>query len=240
MAGDPALVEAVLGVFFPELAKAVPVYEDDLLPSGSAPYMAFEWIGSQDYLGEQKRKGGRRTRGANFTSADFAFRFIRKDGRVQLVLGEWKYTEYYVSTDLGIPVRKANYLRTFDRADGVFGPQRLDLYDSLFFDPFYQLMRLQLLAQEMETGGLGREMDADVVSVLHICPTANREFREHVTSPRLKAMFPGKGTLDIWKDLLPEDRFLSISVEDLLEAIVQKGWSIDRDWVRYLGDRFRW
>ncbi|MDP6131531.1 MAG: hypothetical protein QGI56_08620 [Dehalococcoidia bacterium] len=240
MAGDPALVEAVLGVFFPELAKAVPVYEDGLLPSGSAPYMAFEWIGSRDYLGEQKRKGGRRTRGANFTSAGFAFRFIRNDGKVQLVLGEWKYTESYGSSDLGIPVRKANYQRAFDRADGVFGPQRRDLYDALFFDPFYQLMRLQLLAQEMETGKLGREMDADVVSVLHICPAANGEFREHVTSPQLKAMLPGKGTLDIWKDLVPEDRFLSISVEDLLEAIVRDEGSIDRDWVRCLGDRYRW
>jgi hypothetical protein len=240
MAGNPALVAAVLGVFFPGLAKAMPVYEDELLPGGSAPYMAFEWIGSQDYLGELKRKGGRRTRGANFTSADFAFRFIRKDGKVQLVLGEWKYTESYGSSDLGIPVRKANYRRAFDRADGVFGPQRRDLYDALFFDPFYQLMRLQLLAQEMEIGELGREMEADMVSVLHICPTANREFREHVTSPQLKAMFPGKGTLEIWQELVPEDRFMSISVEDLLDAVVRKGWSIDRDWVQYVGDRYGW
>ena len=35
----------------------------------------------------------------------------------------------------------------------------------LFFEPFYRLMRLQLLAQEMESGEFGLEMDAEVVSV---------------------------------------------------------------------------
>jgi hypothetical protein len=34
-------------------------------------------------------------RGANATSADFALRFRRYDGRIELVLGEWKYTEFY-------------------------------------------------------------------------------------------------------------------------------------------------
>ena len=33
---------------------------------------------------------------------------------------------------------------------------------------------------------------------------------------------------------------MSISVEDLLDAIVRKGWSGDRDWVQYVGDRCRW
>ena len=200
--------------------------------------MAFEWIGTRDYLGELKRKTGPRTRGKYFTSADFAFRFKRNDGKVHLVLGEWKYTESYGRSDLGKqkPVRKDNYREAFHRTEGVFGPQRESLYNAFFFEPFYQLMRLQLLAQEMEAGDLGREMEADVVSVLHICPMANGEFREakYVTSPGLQRQFPGKETLEIWKELVPDDKFLSISVEELLNTISRHGRSLDSDWVSYL------
>ena len=103
-------------------------------------------------------------------------------------------------------------------------------------------MRLQLLAQEMEAGEIGQEMEADVVSVLHICPMANGEFREarNVTSPGLKREFPGKGTLDIWKELVPHDKFLSISVEELLDTISRQGRSLDSDWVSYLEARYGW
>lgn len=246
MTNHPALVANVFRHFYPDLAKPLPIDQDLPLPDGSFPYMAFEWIGTQDYLGEHERKRGSRSRGANYTSADFAFRFRRTDGRTQLVLGEWKYTEYYGSRDLGTPsssrdkkpeARKRNYRPAFNRENGIFVGHGEDLYDALFFEPFYQLMRLQLLAQEME---LGQELDADVVSVLHICPESNREFREQVTSPQLKEMFPDKGTLEIWKGLVPEDRFKSISVEELLYNIIQRVWVNDRKWVDYLNRRYGW
>ena len=244
LASNPERVRLVLGSFYPELAEALPIYKDKPLPEGGSPYVAFEWIGTRDYLGELKRKKGPRTRGKYFTSADFAFRFRRNDGKVQLVLGEWKYTEFYGRSDLGEqkPVRKDNYRRSFHRTDGVFGPARESLYGTFFFDPFYQLMRLQLLAQEMEAGDLGQEREADVVSVLHICPMANGEFREarNVTSPGLKREFPGKGTLEIWTELVPDDKFLSISVEELLDTIRRQGANLDADWVSYLESRYSW
>lgn len=235
MTSRPTVVAAVLGRFYPNLVKPLPITKDCWLPDGSLPYMAFEWIGVHDYLGETKRKGSERTRGANFTSADFIFRFRRRDGGIQIVLGEWKYTEEYRGTDKGIELRKQNYHCAFGK--GVFKQRGEDLYDALFFDPFYQLMRLQLLAQEME---FGREMEADAVSVLYICPEANREFRDRVTSPHLKEMFPNKGTLDIWKELVPEDKFMSISVEALLDAVIQRVGADDREWVDYLKTRYGW
>ena len=111
-----------------------------------------------------------------------------------------------------------------------------DFYSALFFEPFYQLMRLQLLAQEMEHS---REMDADIVSVLLICPEANREFRDRVTSPHLANMFPDKGTLEIWEELTLQDKFMSISVEDLLNTIEQVAVD-DQGWIDYLKTRYRW
>jgi hypothetical protein len=236
MTTKPRILASVFQHFYPELVEPLPINEDLPLPDGSFPYIAFEWIGVCDYLGETKRKGTGRTRGANFTSADFIFRFRRKDRKIQIVLGEWKYTEEYRRLDKGIEVRKQNYQLAFNRHGGVLKRCGEDLYDALFFDPFYQLMRLQLLAQDME---LSREMDADVVSMLHICPKANREFRDRVTSPHLANIFPNKGTLEIWKELVPPDKFMSISVEDLLNTIERVAVN-DQGWVDYLKARYSW
>ncbi len=233
----PDIIKAIFSRYYPEFATSLPLTGDKPLTDGTYPFIAFEWIGTRDYLGEAKRKGMPRTRGANFTSADFAFRFRRKDGKIQIVLGEWKYTEDYRSLDKGIKARKQNYNLAFNRHGGVFKQRGEDLYGALFFDPFYQLMRLQLLAQEME---LSREMDADVVSVLHICPEANREFRDRVTSPYLANTFPGKGTLEIWKELVPQNKSKSISVEDLLNTILRRTKTDDWEWADYLKVRYGW
>lgn len=239
MANNRALVEEVLRRFYPDLVEALPIYEDKPRSDGTFPYIAFEWIGSLDYLQESKRKGANRTRGANATSADFVFRFRRADGRVQLVLGEWKYTEEYGVSDKGIPARKMNYTRAFNRKGGAFAELGDDFYSALFFEPFYQLMRLQLMAQEMESGEFGLEMEAEVVSVLHISPNANREFRDRTTSPVLKRQFGGQGPIEIWNMLAPEGRFLSIGVEDLLDDIVGCN-TAETGWTQYLTSRYSW
>ena len=106
MANNSKLLASVFQHFYPELEKPLPIDEDLPLPNGSFSCVAFEWIGVRDYLGETKRKGPERTRGANFTSADFIFRFRRRDGKIQIVIGEWKYTEAYRRLDKGIEVRK--------------------------------------------------------------------------------------------------------------------------------------
>lgn len=247
---DPGLLKAVFARFYPDLMEEPLRFDDDPpLEDGSRPFMAFEWIGTRDYLGEHLRKRGARTRGANYTSADFAFRFRRQDGKTQLVLGEWKYTEEYGSKDLGTSsddkdgkpeVRRQNYCPAFHRPKGVFARYDEDLYGALFFEPFYQLMRLQLLAQEMEAGDKGREMDSDVVTILHICPEVNGDFRNKVTSRYLEKEYPGKGPLQIWQQIVPADRFLSISVEDLLDTIVETAGPVKRGWAEYLRARYGW
>ena len=83
-------------------------------------------------------------------------------------------------------------------------------------------------------------MDADIVSVVHICPEANGEFRERVTSPYLANTFPGKGTLKIWKELVPQNKFKSISVEDLLNTILRRTKTDDWEWADYLKVRYGW
>lgn len=238
------LVKSVFSLYYPEIAEVLPIVEDKPLTGGTSPFFAFEWTGNPDgdYLNEGKRKGRKPTRGANFTSADFVIRFREKDGRIHIVLGEWKYTEEYGRSNKGSgaqgDVRRKTYTQFFKKKGGVFSANEdLDrLYDGLFYEPFYQLMRLQLLAQEME---VNKEMGADTVSVLHISPEANVGFRKNVTSAYLKSRFPGTGVLEIWKELVSPDRFKSISTEDLINRIVGTP-AADQEWVIYLKKRYRW
>ena len=65
-------------------------------------YVSFEWIGQENYLIEGANPGGKRTRGANFTSADAIVMFEHIDGRKQTILIEWKYTESYSPTSIAV------------------------------------------------------------------------------------------------------------------------------------------
>ena len=66
-----------------------------MLPIEDGHYVACEWIGQKNYLREKVSGNGKRTRGANCTSADAAVMFEETDGKRQIVLIEWKYTESY-------------------------------------------------------------------------------------------------------------------------------------------------
>lgn len=180
---------------FPELDKMVPV-EDEY-------YVSFEWIGQANYLGEKISKNGLRTRGANCTSADSIVMFEQTDKKRHVVLIEWKYTESYGNTFLKIADsgtdRTVIYQHLFEKADCPINKAILPSFDDLFYEPFYQLMRQQFLANEMEKA---HELGADIVTLLHIAPDHNVEFRK-ITSPELEKI--GKTATSTWKRLVKSD-----------------------------------
>jgi hypothetical protein len=234
MTHHPDLLAQVFRPFLPNLAEVLRFEADEPLPDGSKPFLAFEWVGMKNYLGER-----RHTRGANATSADFAFRFRRYDGHIQLVLGEWKYTEYYGHKTTE---PKKTQLRVYRQAFERWKAVRPDLpeYGSFFAEPFYQLMRLTLLAQEMERAraeGQG-EMGADVVSVLVVVPKANQEYREGFTVPVFGQY--GRTVSAAWAHLAPADRFLSLPTESLLTIIEQVAPESVSDWRDDLLKRYAW
>lgn len=203
------------------------------------PYIAFEWIGAKNYLRETSRgrvaSDAGRSRGKGFTSADFAFRFRRTDGRVQIVLGEWKYTELYT---FGADKRYSD--SGTDRAE-IYRPHvaesqlrlgNLDVAD-LMFDPFDQLMRLQLLASTMERE---HEMEADVVSVLHVAPRANVQLATTITAPALVGR--GKTMHSVWASVVQPDRFIGVYTETLLGALYP--YAPDANWVAGMVSRYGW
>jgi hypothetical protein len=234
MMHDPHLLAEVFQVFLPELSKPLPFDADDPLDDGTQPFLAFEYVGTQNYLCESKWG----TRGANCTSADFAFRFCRSDGLTQLVLGEWKYTEDYRGHKLPEPNNiNPTRWKTYRQAFELWKSQQplLPEYETFFVEPFYQLMRQTLLAQEMERA---REIKADIVNVLHISPEANREFAYVFPSPAFGKF--GSTVTEAWKALAPAGRFIPIYCEDLLRSIERCVNGTRSAWVNWLLRRYAW
>jgi hypothetical protein len=219
----------VLRQIFPDLSKMLPV-ED-------GKYVSFEWIGQRNYLGEKITRNGQRTRGANFTSADAIVMFERQDKKRQIALIEWKYTESYSSTSKLVSAngtdRTAIYRPLFEKDDCPINKTLLPDFDALFIEPFYQFMRQQFLANEMENA---HELGADIVSLLHIAPAHNLAFRR-VTSPALTDL--GESATGVWKRLVsPEDRFLSVSTEQLFGGLTPELLPEMIPWLEYIQARY--
>ena len=169
-------------------------------------HLTFEYVGPTDYFGEAT--GGVRIRGAHCTSVDAAFLHRRRDGLRELVLVEWKYTESYAlrrpdpAKDL---VRHGRYATAWNAPDS---PVRSDLlpFELILDEPFYQLVRQQLLAHELEKA---RAHDADRVRVLHVLPPGNLAYQQSLVRPEHRAL--GSSVSAVWQRLVGEcDRFLTV------------------------------
>jgi hypothetical protein len=230
-ADQPRALAEVLRPLFPAIRE--------MLPIENGQYIACEWIGQKNYLGEKTLRNGSRTRGANYTSADAAVMFEQTDGKRQIVLIEWKYTESYGGTSLKIAKsgtdRTAIYKPLFKRDDCPINKDLLPDFDSLFYEPFYQFMRQQFLAHEMERA---QELGANTVSVLHIAPARNTDFRK-VTSPKLQTL--GETATGVWKKLVrPRDRFISVSTEQLFGNLSVDQLPEMQAWLDYVSTRYAW
>jgi hypothetical protein len=211
----------------------------EMLPIENGQYVAFEWIGQENYLGEKISRNSRRTRGANFTSADAAVMFERTDRKQQIVLIEWKYTESYGGASLGIAKsgtdRAGISKPLFRRGDCPIDKNLLPNFDALFYEPFYQLMRQQLLANEMERA---QELGTNTVCVLHIAPACNKDFHK-VTSPKLEPL--GETAMGIWEKLVQlHSRFISVSTEQLFGNLFTEHLPKMQPWLEYISVRYAW
>lgn len=229
---QPEALAELLRPVFPDLAR--------MLPIENGQYVAFEWIGAENYLREKVSRNGKRTRGANFTSADAAMMFERTDGKRQIVLIEWKYIEAYNSKQsLAIAEsgtdRREIYRWLYDRPDCPLDKGALLSFDALFYEPFHQLMRQQFLAHEME---IAHELCADRVSVLHIEPAHNTDF-QRITSLDLVRL--GETVTGVWQQLVTApDRFTSVRTETLFGGLVANPVPEMQAWADYIQARYPW
>jgi hypothetical protein len=235
----PQLLLSVLRGIGYDAVEVLPVTLDQPLANGELPFVGFEWIGARNYLGEgpggRPTPEGSRARGKNATSADMIVRFRDSGGHVQIVLGEWKYTEEYASgKSKQVSERGTDRLRTYapllQASDCQIRGEGLQAED-LFYDPFDQLMRLQLLASAMERE---HEMEADVVSTLHMAPAANEALMRRITSPALRSH--GSNIHEVWTALVPNGRFRGIYTEELLPIMLAH--APDPQWRDYMAVRY--
>lgn len=196
----------------------------------------FEWIGLRESL-----EGGTR-RGAYDTSVD-AFVIVSTEKKVRRAyLMEWKYTESSGKDDKGKgrkgQKRRHRYSSLYSANSSSF--KDTVPMDELFYDPFYQLMRLRLLGDRMiEKGELG-VTEAKVVAVV---PEENVAYREGIVSPGLKARFPGAKTVEeAMRAVLkqPNDAFAMVSPAMLADAVRRQCSNAVPDWSEYQRQRYGW
>lgn len=172
---DPAALCALLRAVDPEVERVLPIRYSQ----GGRSFESFvelEWTGQPTLEGTGQR-------GRFATSADALLLAEIRDGRRRAYLLEWKYVEQYAAGKyLGAgrkgAVRRRRYRPLFDRV--FLGGS--DAFESLLFDPFYQLMRLCLLADRMR---VRRELGADDAVVVLVRPRENEALRRRITSPAL-------------------------------------------------------
>jgi hypothetical protein len=150
---------------------------------------------------------------------------------------EWKYTESYgqpIDAD-GNATRLARYS---NKAFAPDGPIRTDLdlkLEDFFWEPFYQLLRQQMLAWRMAKV---HEADAHRVRVLHISPVGNHALHK-VTAPSLRRF--GDEAFQVFRSVLvqPGD-FLSRTTGEIFTPFIKAdhGGPASREWAKYLLDRY--
>lgn len=192
-------------------------------------FMTFEYIGPTDYFDEGIRHGkdvGRR-RGTNCTSVDAAFLYKTSTGATELALVEWKFTESYLTALDRNPdsdaIRIGRYAADLAAVDG---PVRNDVLpiELLLDEPFYQLMRQQLLANRLEQAGVH---GADVVRVLHVLAPENTGYRDSLVRPEHRAV--GGSVDEVWTKLLrTRDRFVHVDPARFLDPQVTSAEYVDR------------
>jgi hypothetical protein len=170
-------------------------------------FVEFEINGKKIYLNEQSH-----TRGANSTSVDAVMvgEKENENGKNILILIEWKYTEEYNSENKYTPERYDIYNPILSEQDC---PIKIDDFEKLYYEPYYQLMRQTLLGWKMTEAG---EYNCDEYIHLHIIPAGNKELKSRITSPDLA----GHDMPDSWKRaLVNSGKYKVFSPEELFEPL---------------------
>jgi hypothetical protein len=198
-------------------------------PDAEAGYVAFEIIGSENYLGERSH-----TRAALSTSVDAVMIGKKNDGKNILVLIEWKYTECYTSTNLHKPAHDIIYKPLLVDKDCPIHIDNIyeNNFEALYYEPFYQLMRQTLLGWKMVDNN---EYDCDEFVHIHVIPDENLELLNNITSPLLRKY--GNTLCEVWKGVLKKpDHYKIISPEHFLEPL--KNFPDTSSLLKYLEKRY--
>jgi hypothetical protein len=163
---DKAEVLKIARSIDPRFVDVLVIDTDKYLPA----YIQFETVSDTDHLNEKAS-----TRGSNCTSVDALIYALRENGQRVILPIEWKYTEEYENQS---------------KAEGQQGNTRKGRYTSLindshqlqsknqsvyYYEPFYQLMRQTLWAEQMIRNKGSETVKADDYIHLHVIPPENHD-----------------------------------------------------------------
>lgn len=159
---------------------------------------------------------------------------------------EWKYTEKYLRpADKGRgrsgETRRSRYLRLYERPASSFN-QTAPL-DDFFFEPFYQIMRLHLLADRMLADGVTPNLPINEARVIVFCPAENTDYRMAVSTTPLALRFPHLDTVEdvVRATLTDPDTFTVVAPEEIIGKLRGSNLAADMaDWLAYHELRYGW
>lgn len=178
-------------------------------------YIAFEAVSDNDHLNEDGP-----TRGTNCTSVDALVLAVDNHNETWLIPIEWKYTESYF-----------DYPST-DKSAGSKGEVRMKRYSDLinhskqlkslpdykgsiyYYEPFYQLMRQTLWAEQMLANKDTESVKADHYLHIHVIPKAAIDLLDK------KYRVSGKKMEDTWRSMLTDQsKYIIVDPMDLMKPI---------------------
>ena len=206
--------------------------------AGHSSKVEFEWVG-------EPLEGGRITRGAYKTSVD-AMLVARVPRGHRAYLCEWKYIEKYPNPDdkgRGSPgdTRRVRYQHLYQEPGSPFD-QAVPL-DDFFFEPFYQIMRLHLLANRMLANGVTPNLLVDEAKVVVVCPAENTDYRQVVGTIPLARRFPDLGTVEeiVRATLTDQNSFSMVAPEEIIGKLRSGSLAGDmKEWLEYHKTRYGW
>lgn len=214
---DADAVLAMLNNIRNEFTEVLPISSD-----AEPAYIAFEVVSDIDHLNE-----GSSTRGSNCTSID-AFIYARHmSGEKWLIPIEWKYTEHYNNQDKSNEDRDGE-----EEGSNGKGKERMSRYNDLisvstqlksldeyvgslyYYEPFYQLMRQTLWAENMVAHKDSERLVADNYLHIHVIPSENDELLQK------KYKESGSTMEKSWRDMLTDQsKYVIVSPETLLAPV---------------------
>lgn len=220
---DKLAVLAIVKRILPSIEDLLPILNDKFRPG----FIQFEAISDKDHLNEKTLH-----RGSNCTSLDAIIYGVDKSGYRTLFVIEWKYTEVYGKKDHAMgeagDVRKTRYTSLINESTQLIVNQT----NVMYYEPFYQLMRQTLWAEQMIEHKQTETVKADGFVHIHVIPRENKELLD-------KKYSCGSQHLNLeetWKSCIKDkSKYIITSPEDFLSPINRERYL---DLLNYLKVRY--
>ena len=202
---DKQAVFSIIKNIYPDFMVILPLTSDKFLPA----FTQFVAISDDDHLNEVNS-----IRGSQCTSIDALIYGEGRDGKKILFPIEWKYVEAYGNEDKASGNPGITRIKRYTDLINQSAQLKSNDHSIYYFEPFYQLMRQTLWAEQMISHRKTETIKADVFIHVHVIPGENGNL--------LHKNYPcsGKGMEATWRECLnDQSRYVIVSPEALLKTV---------------------